>query len=337
MLCSIDIFPYMLVTTAKYVLPEICFSHRSHGLRSIKSSPVGGITDLVGPPELAKVGVPSSANFPVNFQHFFQPLRRTVEPEGQLKLSLSLFSWSINAIVADPTASGPSLLEICDLPCQRDLEMFFGDTGSQPIRISLYQVLKELRDILAFPARILDKKLSGLGKIFSWPWRKVQQNGDHQHDLHYYQPSHHHSLTICERMPHISDGKNSHVSPKAMTVSVKHRRGCRRHWWKTWKMTCWQKGWKQTQTFEAGPCRMFVQNTLCQFDKVNSVPVANLKMLILYRLHWLSIAGGETAGWQRMNAWLDTGLHTYKHTFRRLKGQMESARWNSQVGWTETV
>jgi hypothetical protein len=31
-------------------------------------------------------------------------------------------------------------------------------------------------------------------------------------------------------------------------------------------------------------------------------------------------AGGETAGWQRMNVWLDAGLHSYKHTFRRLKG-----------------
>lgn len=38
----------------------------------------GGITDLVGPPELARVGVPSAASFPVNFQHFFQPLRRLV-------------------------------------------------------------------------------------------------------------------------------------------------------------------------------------------------------------------------------------------------------------------
>ena len=34
-----------------------------------------GISDLVGPHELATVAVPSASQFPVNFHHFFQPLR----------------------------------------------------------------------------------------------------------------------------------------------------------------------------------------------------------------------------------------------------------------------
>eukprot|EP00434_Breviolum_minutum_P034726 symbB.v1.2.030740.t1/scaffold3498.1/size55317/2 len=36
------------------------------------------------------------------------------------------------------------------------------------------------------------------------------------------------------------------------------------------------------------------------------------------------IQGGETAAWQRMESWLDSGLHRYKHTFRRLQGDYSS-------------
>lgn len=41
--------------------------------------------------------------------------------------------------------------------------------------------------------------------------------------------------------------------------------------------------------------------------------------------------GGETAGWQRMKAWLDTGLHSYKHTFRRLQGWDAAKCTRSQI------
>ena len=37
--------------------------------------------------------------------------------------------------------------------------------------------------------------------------------------------------------------------------------------------------------------------------------------------------GGETAAWQRMDSWLDSGLHRYKHTFRRLQGEMWGVIW----------
>ena len=37
--------------------------------------------------------------------------------------------------------------------------------------------------------------------------------------------------------------------------------------------------------------------------------------------------GGETAAWQRMESWLDSGLHRYKHTFRRLQGEMWGVIW----------
>lgn len=113
--------------------------------------PAAGITDLVGPPELARVGVPSAASFPVNFQHFFQPLR-------------------------------PYLLEICD------------------------EGLSEA------PSRLPP--------------------------------------------PLVEDLENDMQLTEAQSST--------------------------------------------------------------------DIRGGETAGWQRMNVWLDAGLHSYKHTFRRLKGDYSS-------------
>ena len=37
--------------------------------------------------------------------------------------------------------------------------------------------------------------------------------------------------------------------------------------------------------------------------------------------------GGETAAWQRMESWLHSGLHRYKHTFRHLQGEMSGVIW----------